>query len=218
MDFIDIMLWKYNVAYQHVISKTLVSNCNSWITLPPPLSWCAHWWHVTVHQDWHVTFMLACLRQKFRISGHSLQSSPCCSEMCCNEGRLKFLLSFTRKFLFLHGFAVIILCCIYVAVYLCSGILVEGIGSLLDGIMGTGNGTTSTSINVGVVGLTKVCAVDLWCLCILLSLHSVPSREFNWGHMLEFMWWRHYCDVTCTRTQSVSAVFCSSVFTARCYA
>jgi len=38
-----------------------------------------------------------------------------------------------------------------------AGILVEGIGSLLDGIMGTGNGTTSTSINVGVVGLTKVC-------------------------------------------------------------
>ena len=37
-----------------------------------------------------------------------------------------------------------------------AGILVEGLGSLLDGLMGTGNGTTSTSINVGVVGLTKV--------------------------------------------------------------
>jgi len=37
-----------------------------------------------------------------------------------------------------------------------AGILIEGIGSLLDGVMGTGNGTTSTSINVGVVGLTKV--------------------------------------------------------------
>jgi len=24
-------------------------------------------------------------------------------------------------------------------------------------------------------------------------------REFNWGHILEFLWrWRHYCDVTCT--------------------
>jgi len=41
------------------------------------------------------------------------------------------------------------------------GILVEGIGSLLDGIMGTGNGTTSTSINVGVVGLTKVCVAEV---------------------------------------------------------
>lgn len=36
------------------------------------------------------------------------------------------------------------------------GILIEGIGSLLDGLLGTGNGTTSTSINVGVVGITKV--------------------------------------------------------------
>ena len=27
---------------------------------------------------------------------------------------------------------------------------------MLDGLMGTGNGTTSTSINVGIVGLTKV--------------------------------------------------------------
>jgi len=26
--------------------------------------------------------------------------------------------------------------------------------------------------------------------------------EFNWGHILEFLWWwRHYCDVTCFRTQ-----------------
>lgn len=36
------------------------------------------------------------------------------------------------------------------------GILVEGFGSFFDGILGTGNGTTSTSINVGVVGLTRV--------------------------------------------------------------
>lgn len=36
------------------------------------------------------------------------------------------------------------------------GILIEGIGTFFDGLMGTGNGTTSTSINVGVVGITKV--------------------------------------------------------------
>ncbi|ESO09709.1 hypothetical protein HELRODRAFT_195039 [Helobdella robusta] len=36
------------------------------------------------------------------------------------------------------------------------GILVEGLGSMLDGLFGTGNGTTSTSVNVGVVGITKV--------------------------------------------------------------
>jgi xanthine/uracil permease len=39
---------------------------------------------------------------------------------------------------------------------MCAGILVEGLGSLLDGMLGTGNGTTSTTINVGVIGLTKV--------------------------------------------------------------
>ena len=36
------------------------------------------------------------------------------------------------------------------------GILVEGLGSFIDGLFGTGNGTTSTSINVGVIGITKV--------------------------------------------------------------
>jgi len=36
------------------------------------------------------------------------------------------------------------------------GIFVEGVGSFLDGLFGTGNGTTSTSVNVGVIGLTKV--------------------------------------------------------------
>lgn len=47
-----------------------------------------------------------------------------------------------------------------------AGILVEGLGSLLDGVMGTGNGTTSTSINVGVVGLTKVCASHIQCFIV----------------------------------------------------
>jgi len=56
-------------------------------------------------------------------------------------------------------------------VCVCTGILIEGVGSLLDGIMGTGNGTTSTSINVGVVGLTKVSLTDAFafCCCSLLS-------------------------------------------------
>lgn len=36
------------------------------------------------------------------------------------------------------------------------GILIEGIGTFFDGLMGTGNGTTSTSINVAVIGITKV--------------------------------------------------------------
>jgi len=60
--------------------------------------------------------------------------------------------SLYRSFFFVHRLVIV---CLY------AGILVEGLGSLLDGVMGTGNGTTSTSINVGVVGLTKVCATDI---------------------------------------------------------
>ncbi len=36
------------------------------------------------------------------------------------------------------------------------GILVEGIGCVLAGAWGTGNGTTSHSENIGAIGLTKV--------------------------------------------------------------
>ncbi|MBM65843.1 MAG: xanthine permease [Myxococcales bacterium] len=36
------------------------------------------------------------------------------------------------------------------------GIMFEGIGSLIAGIMGTGNGTTSYSENIGAIGLTRV--------------------------------------------------------------
>jgi xanthine/uracil permease len=46
--------------------------------------------------------------------------------------------------------------CVRKGMLMCAGILVEGLGSLLDGMLGTGNGTTSTTINVGVIGLTKV--------------------------------------------------------------
>jgi len=44
----------------------------------------------------------------------------------------------------------------YLIIIYLPGIMVEGIGSLLAGLLGTGNGTTSTSINIGVVGITKV--------------------------------------------------------------
>ncbi len=57
-----------------------------------------------------------------------------------------------------------------------AGILLEGLGSFLDGMFGTGNGTTSTSVNVGVVGITKVKSVDSFSLdegnAILLCCYS----------------------------------------------
>jgi nucleobase transporter 1/2 len=36
------------------------------------------------------------------------------------------------------------------------GIGMEGIGCLIAGAVGTGNGTTSYSANIGIIGLTKV--------------------------------------------------------------
>ena len=39
---------------------------------------------------------------------------------------------------------------------ICRGIGMEGIGCLLTGALGTGNGTTSYSENIGAIGITKV--------------------------------------------------------------
>lgn len=41
------------------------------------------------------------------------------------------------------------------------GLLIEGIGCLLSGIFGTGNGTTTLSQNIGAIGITKVCSLDI---------------------------------------------------------
>ena len=40
------------------------------------------------------------------------------------------------------------------------GIGIEGIGCLLAGAWGSGNGTTSYSENVGAIGITKVCYIN----------------------------------------------------------
>ena len=37
------------------------------------------------------------------------------------------------------------------------GLGTEGIGNCIAGVLGTGNGTTSFSQNVGAIGITKVC-------------------------------------------------------------
>lgn len=36
------------------------------------------------------------------------------------------------------------------------GIFIEGLSCVLDGVFGTGNGSTSSSPNIGVLGITKV--------------------------------------------------------------
>lgn len=50
------------------------------------------------------------------------------------------------------------------------GITVEGLGCLLAGLFGTGNGTTSTSQNIGIIGLTRVGSpvVILYTGCIMI--------------------------------------------------
>ena len=42
------------------------------------------------------------------------------------------------------------------------GIGFEGIGCLLAGLFGSGNGTTSFSENVAAIGITKVCTVKVF--------------------------------------------------------
>lgn len=40
----------------------------------------------------------------------------------------------------------------------------EGISCVLDGLFGTGNGSTSSSPNIGVLGITKV--AHTWTSCV----------------------------------------------------
>ena len=43
------------------------------------------------------------------------------------------------------------------------GLGIEGIGCILTGAWGTGNGTTSYSENIGAIGITRVCLVMNYC-------------------------------------------------------
>ena len=43
------------------------------------------------------------------------------------------------------------------------GVVVEGIGCLLTGAFGSGNGTTSYSENIGAISITKVSTIFIYC-------------------------------------------------------
>ena len=58
-----------------------------------------------------------------------------------------------------------------------SGILIEGIGCILAGMWGTGNGTTSYSENIGAIGITRV-GVSYLTRCITL-LYSFPYNSME---------------------------------------
>jgi nucleobase transporter 1/2 len=55
------------------------------------------------------------------------------------------------------------------------GILFEGLGCLIAGIIGTGNGTTSYSENIGAIGLTRVASrrVMMWGAAIMIVLGMI---------------------------------------------
>ena len=53
------------------------------------------------------------------------------------------------------------------------GIGMEGIGCLLAGAWGSGNGTTSYSENIGAIGITKVCHTNL----LSVTEYHLPVRR-----------------------------------------
>ncbi|XP_002160774.2 solute carrier family 23 member 2 isoform X1 [Hydra vulgaris] len=57
------------------------------------------------------------------------------------------------------------------------GLLVEGIGCVITGIWGTGNGTTSYSENIGAIGITRVASVTvIQCGAVIMILLSVIGK------------------------------------------
>jgi len=59
---------------------------------------------------------------------------------------------------------------------ICRGIGMEGIGCLLTGAFGTGNGTTSYSENIGAIGITKVNVAVIKVLIIIFISLSFRLR------------------------------------------
>ncbi len=57
------------------------------------------------------------------------------------------------------------------------GIGTEGLGCILAGVWGTGNGTTSYSENIGAIGVTKV---SKGLLLLLLLFHTLLDSYLNY--------------------------------------
>lgn len=49
------------------------------------------------------------------------------------------------------------------------GIAIEGLSSIISGLMGPGHATTSYSNNIGIIGITKVCTVKYLYFIILYT-------------------------------------------------
>ena len=56
----------------------------------------------------------------------------------------------------------------------------EGLSCVLDGLMGTGNGSTSSSPNIGVLGITKVTITPFNAQSPTTSSIQILNICFNW--------------------------------------
>lgn len=71
------------------------------------------------------------------------------------------------------------------------GIAVEGLGCILAGLWGSGNGTTSYSQNIAALGITKVgvqiiiMTIMRQLLTLLLYSSDYVSPGLNWCHVYE---------------------------------
>ena len=65
------------------------------------------------------------------------------------------------------------------------GIGMEGIGCVIAGLWGTGNGTTSYSENIGAIGVTKVIFICLnVAYTISMMIHKPNANRFNHRYIL----------------------------------
>ena len=65
------------------------------------------------------------------------------------------------------------------------GIGMEGIGCVIAGLWGTGNGTTSYSENIGAIGVTKVIfCIPLVFGAISLTIDILNANRFNHRYIL----------------------------------
>ena len=69
------------------------------------------------------------------------------------------------------------------------GIGTEGIGCLIAGLVGSGNGTTSYSENIGAIGITKVSLFSTCLICnnsFIYLQHILKKKQWNLSLELVF--------------------------------
>lgn len=76
-------------------------------------------------------------------------------------------------------------CCIHC---LRRGIFVEGLSCVLDGLFGTGNGSTSSSPNIGVLGITKVAHSPF---------HHLSFPFCSWSYVWLILLYFFFCKIIC---------------------